>query len=512
VQPLFALLFLIASLVNGGALPEQVPPPATSGTLPAPVDDKSRSQATSRPDDNRLPAPSAAAIAVALKDLKTTFQQEYEKHSASDKHKLAVALLTTAGQSGNDPATQFALYGEAREVAIAAGDCKTAIRAIDDLCGAFRVNQPELKSKAASSLVQMHLSPSDSAGLAVFLHAGAVEAIELRDYASAVRLAGAEETAAAHCRQDGLIAAAQANGRRARGLLVQTERGEIALKKLKENPNDPQANLDAGRFLCFVQKDWDRGLPLLEKGSDAELKSLAASDMAHPSDLKSVMYIAGKWWDLSVARHDEETPLRERAAAWYRQALPLANGLELVLAERRSADSDGGVDRPHVVILKADYGIEGKTFSAVSQIQAAIDADPDMPICADDHLVGDPAPHVGKHLVLSYRVGANQVDLDLNQNAVFMIPAFPDEGIVTPGASQSLRIVKARYGGNGVWVDVTQEVAKFATSPSAEIPAGSKMVAKDPAFGVRKHTVILYEFQGRRYVRIADNKKTKLQP
>src|SRR5665213_87825 len=341
-------LLLAAVALSGSVAFGQNPSPAPIG---AP-------QTNDGADENRLPIPPAAAVAAALNDLKTTFKQEYAKRSPADRHTLATTLLKTAEQPGNEAASEFVLYGESRDLAIAAGDCKTALRAIDDLCLRFRVNSGEIKSKAGAALVQAHPSPSDSAALAAFFHAATFDAITLGDYASAQRLAGIEETAAAHSHRDALIAAAQMNSHRAHALLVESERGESALKKLKANANDPQSNFEAGRFLCFVKSDWENGLPLLAKGSDAELKSLALSDQSHPSDLKSIMYIGGKWWKLSMSRHGDETPLRERAAFWYRQAVPLANGLELVLAQRRiaAAGAEAALTAPQITILKADYG------------------------------------------------------------------------------------------------------------------------------------------------------------
>ena len=53
-----------------------------------------------------------------------------------------------------------------------------------------------------------------------------------------------------------------------------------ALVVLENDPTNPAANLAAGRHLCLVQGDWDRGLPMLALGSDAELKAAATKDLA----------------------------------------------------------------------------------------------------------------------------------------------------------------------------------------------------------------------------------------
>ncbi len=42
-------------------------------------------------------------------------------------------------------------------------------------------------------------------------------------------------------------------------------------EKLKESPDDPAANLAVGSYLCFNKDQWERGLPMLAKGSDPAL-------------------------------------------------------------------------------------------------------------------------------------------------------------------------------------------------------------------------------------------------
>ena len=43
---------------------------------------------------------------------------------------------------------------------------------------------------------------------------------------------------------------------------------------------NPSANLAAGSYHCFVKGDWPKGLPMLQRCSDATLQQLAASDFA----------------------------------------------------------------------------------------------------------------------------------------------------------------------------------------------------------------------------------------
>ena len=80
---------------------------------------------------------------------------------------------------------------------------------------------------------------------------------------------------------------------------------------LEKNPSDADANLVVGKFLCYVRKDWERGLPMLAMGSDATLKNLAALERRDPKNTTDMVALGDQW---RAASH------KDRAAFWYKQA------------------------------------------------------------------------------------------------------------------------------------------------------------------------------------------------
>src|SRR5438045_3053278 len=74
------------------------------------------------------------------------------------------------------------------------------------------------------------------------------------------------------------------------------------------NPEDPGANLEIGRFLCFVKGSWDLGLRFLLRGSDSTLKTLAEKEIAFPVQGQERVAIADGWYDLA---DKEKSPLRK---------------------------------------------------------------------------------------------------------------------------------------------------------------------------------------------------------
>src|SRR5262249_48854736 len=52
-------------------------------------------------------------------------------------------------------------------------------------------------------------------------------------------------------------------------------------------------------FLCFSKGDWQQGLPMLARGSDAKLKELAKKDLGNPQDPERQIELADSWWEIA---------------------------------------------------------------------------------------------------------------------------------------------------------------------------------------------------------------------
>ena len=98
---------------------------------------------------------------------------------------------------------------------------------------------------------------------------------------------------------------------------------EAAKTKLQTDPQDPTANLTAGRYECLVAGKWDAGSKKLAAGSDETLRSLAAKDLAAPGDLEQQTDVGDGWWEL--AKQEAGTaqgPFCQRCGS----ACPASNG------------------------------------------------------------------------------------------------------------------------------------------------------------------------------------------
>lgn len=114
-----------------------------------------------------------------------------------------------------------------------------------------------------------------------------------------------------------------------------------AKQTLATTPDDGLANNLYGRHLCLTVGDWPRGLPHLAKSSDAKIAALAAADRAAPTDSKTQVDLADRWWDQALAAPIDQKPqFKARAGHWYIQAAPNLTGLAKAQVEKRISQID----------------------------------------------------------------------------------------------------------------------------------------------------------------------------
>ncbi len=114
---------------------------------------------------------------------------------------------------------------------------------------------------------------------------------------------------------------------------------QAATETLKQNPDDPGANLIRGKYLCLVKQEWERGLPLLVKSSDATIKAAAERELAtrKRGDDKSAL---GDAW-LAAAKAApvvERGAIEDRAEYWYKDALDEVSSQTKTHVERRLSE------------------------------------------------------------------------------------------------------------------------------------------------------------------------------
>jgi hypothetical protein len=294
---------------------------------------------TNRAKKAAIPTKKELGKAEAL--LREVFRDAYAAKATdnSEAYKEAAQLLWKAARDTQDDLPiQFVLYRDARDLAARAGDGSFVLQIIDDMTEDFVFDTLEMKTALlaqAGKSAPTREAYRTVAELALQLFS---DALDTDQYDLALRLAKTADEAARGGKDIPLLAAARK--RHALALAAQKEFAQIKkfADKLREDPHDPEANLEIGKHLCLQRGNWDKGLPLLAKGSDEELKHLAEQDLAPSEDPKEQAKLADAWAKLAEAeKGNARAQLLTRAYFWYQQALPGLSGLSKNRVEKRVA-------------------------------------------------------------------------------------------------------------------------------------------------------------------------------
>jgi DNA-binding beta-propeller fold protein YncE len=294
----------------------------------------------------KLPPPGKEALAKALDEVKSLYKKEIAE--AKDDTAAGKALAATLLKEGkNTPgkeeaALRFAAISLARDVASQAGDHPTAMEAIEELARGFTVDTLPMKADALAAAAKSTESKEDNQNLAELALQILEEAVHSDSYEAALSLADTAGKAAARAKSLKLAARAKKVEEDIRATQKEFERVQPFLTKLAKNADDKDANLEAGKYYCFLKNNWTKGLPYLTKSGDQSLKSLAEKDLAKPKLAKKQVELADAWAALG---DKEKGPARKgllrRAHHWYTEALSDSEalvGLTRVRVQRRAEE------------------------------------------------------------------------------------------------------------------------------------------------------------------------------
>ena len=270
---------------------------------------------------SRLPVPSEQDQQRILAELEGIYKIG-EAKEALKKRELAQALFDLSKKSLDRPHERFVELKTGAHLAGSGGDAALMAKMFDALEKEFEIDPLEFK---VEGLVALGEEAGDATAIRTFVVASDEvidQALNAGRYDVAAALA---DLAHKVCQQpQGAVLRKRAYQRQQqiRELFASWKQWKDALATLEQSPEDPEANLAAGRWQCLNMNDWEQGLPHLAKGSDPQLKALAAAELAaKPTDATGQVQAGDRWWDASAAAGPESKRLDlERARYWYRQA------------------------------------------------------------------------------------------------------------------------------------------------------------------------------------------------
>jgi hypothetical protein len=323
--------------------------------------------AAAAPAQGRTPVPDAAAQAKARDLVHEVYGDAYDAAKTSaQRTALAKKMLDEAARTEGDSAGHYVLLRIARDMAAAAGDVVVALEAVERIVRAFDVDPLQAKLDCLEAVAQAASSSSQHRSLAQQAFSLIDLAVAEDDLEAASKLGEIARKSATRAREYALVKQVVARMKAVKESKQAYEEYQKALIRLEDNPIDPEANLSVGRYLCLTKGDWDRGVPMLALGADAELKAVAVQELQAADEQAALGHA---WWDL--AEKEEEGAIRDslvaRAAYWYTRALPGSSGLAKARLEARLRDlSDAVLSRLNRQLGKPASGKDPQTSEAVA--------------------------------------------------------------------------------------------------------------------------------------------------
>jgi hypothetical protein len=285
----------------------------------------------------RAAIPEAARQRETEKQIKDLFKEQYAKKTPGDRKQLARLLLDQAAKSQADPVALWVLCRETQDIAVQGGDPVTALQAVDLAARVFDADTVAMKNEVLTGASKTAKTPEEFVALAG-AQLAFIDELMLQDlYDLADKTATAALASAKKSNDAGLTARATSRAKEVAEAKSLYQSQKKTLETLAKNPDDPGANLEMGKFLCFVKGEWDLGARFLVKSGDTALKALAERELAFSVQSIERVALADGWWELA---DKEKSPLRKarlmaRARAIYESALPDASALQRAKIEKR---------------------------------------------------------------------------------------------------------------------------------------------------------------------------------
>jgi len=302
------------------------------------------------------PEPEARAQKDAEARIRARFAEKYAKRSHADLRALAYELFEEAAGPGGEPAARFVLLRETADLAAQGGDAETAFDAIDELAREFEVDGLQRKLAALSRAERAVQGPEDARALAEGAFGLFRGLIEKDDFEEARNLSRRAAAWAKQAQSAALAARAQEYQKELSRLHGESVRVKGREKTLSQKPGDPVASSELGRFLCAVKGNWEKGVPLLVKGPDGPLRTVAAKEEGGPADPAGAREVGELWSRIAEKEGGpfEREEILRHALSWYARAGEKVPDLERQVAPREAkvvlgkrVRSKGLSPRPH---------------------------------------------------------------------------------------------------------------------------------------------------------------------
>jgi hypothetical protein len=307
------------------------PMPAPSTPMPMPTSPGSVAAASAR-----RPVPSAEEQEQTLGEIRSIFRERYKSRKADERAELIRELMQKAAGTLSDPVARYALLSEVKNLAQEQPDVATAWQAIDLLAQDYDIVPLELKGEVLEKAGTLARLPLEHRDLADRYLALMEQARQQERYDQAIALSSDALAAARRTKDRALIERVTKVTKETRDARKDFEAAESARKTLAQSPDDAQAKLALGCYLGFVRGQWEAALPLLAQSEAKKVSAAARLELAGPSAADELVAAGDAWWTATDApKNIDKERLQQRAAHWYRLAMPNVSALERIKLEQK---------------------------------------------------------------------------------------------------------------------------------------------------------------------------------
>ncbi|HZZ80514.1 MAG TPA: hypothetical protein VFE62_18570 [Gemmataceae bacterium] len=275
--------------------------------------------------EKKRPIPSKEAQAKIEALLQELYKDDLAKseNDAALRGRLAQTLLQEGKDTKDDSAGRYVLFSKAHVLAAQAGDVNTALQAVDELASDFaipnstifqmKIKMLEQASKAVGAPAEAYQSVIERANLIL------EDTLDSDDYASSLALIAAAEQAGRKLKSIALVSSIRKKQDEIMRMQKEFARWQPFADRLAKNPGDVEANFEMGKYQALIKGNWDRGLPMLAKGTKGGLQQLAARDLSPKSN---PVRLADDWRLFAGGGSPEpmKTQALLRAYHWYQEA------------------------------------------------------------------------------------------------------------------------------------------------------------------------------------------------
>ena len=335
------------------------------------------------------PIPPADDIKQAEKLVRDLLKEDYAKTDGPGRLALATKLLQQADENKGDPASEYVLLHEARDSAVAGGDATLATDAQKRLRDGYKIDFAAMLIDLRK-LEAISKSPDAATALATLLLLGSADALNVDNYEQAVRYNSRAEDLLPLIKNVAFKEHLKIEVAHVLALKQASTAALAANKILATKPDDPEANLTAGKF-ALQKGEFEKAFALLAKGSDKTLAGISKRELTPAAEAPEQAKLGDDWFDLAAKESNTfvKKAMQERAGVWYGNALPALSGLAKLKIETRMK----GLAKTPDGVNKRETATGGRAINLLSLVDLAKDSVEGHWVLRQGALTSDNAEH-----------------------------------------------------------------------------------------------------------------------